>query len=166
MYEHLTREEEGSSHSKIWKSNIPYKIKIFLWLLEKDTTLTKDNMIKRKWVGNPTCRFCDMAETANHLFFQCPTARVILGIVAWCLGTNTIPNTVNQYWGWVENCLPHGKKYHTLGLAAIWKARNKVCFEHIQIKHPAEILYHSCSLMSYWAGLGMATGVKYPRTRG
>jgi hypothetical protein len=36
---------------------------------------------------------------------------------------------------------------------AIWKARNKTCFEKIILKNPIEIIYHMCALMKYWAGL-------------
>jgi hypothetical protein len=52
MYDHLTRDDEGCPFSHIWKAKIPYKIKIFTWLLENNVVLTKDNMAKRKWDGN------------------------------------------------------------------------------------------------------------------
>jgi hypothetical protein len=35
----------------------------------------------------------------------------------------------------------------------IWKGRNKVVFDKKVIRHPAEIVLHACSLLSYWAGL-------------
>lgn len=44
-----------------------------------------------------------------------------------------------------------------LGLAAIcwaiWKARNKTCFENIQIKNPHDIIFSACLFMRYWSGL-------------
>lgn len=58
-----------------------------MWLLQTGATLTKDNMLKRKWQGDPTCRFCMATETVDHLFFQCPTAKVVLGNYChqlWC----------------------------------------------------------------------------------
>lgn len=133
MYNHLTSDEEGNAHSKIWKAKIPYKIKIFLWLLEQGATLTKDNMIKRKWIGDPTCRFCDAVETTDDLFFQCPTSKVVWGIITGCLGTTVIPSNINQYWKWIDKYLPQLKQIHGFGLAAIcwaiWNARNRACFE-------------------------------------
>lgn len=157
MYNQLTSDEAGDSHSKIWKAKIPYKIKIFLWLLELGATLTKENMIKRNWVGDPTCRFCDAVETTYHLFFQCPTAKVVWGITAGCLGATDIPTNVKQYWKWVEKYLPNCKQTHVFGLAVIcwpiWKARNKACFERKLIKHLAEINCHACSFMNFWTGL-------------
>jgi hypothetical protein len=49
----LTTDDNGPAHQKIWKGKIPAKIKIFMWLLESNAILTKDNMIKRKWLGGP-----------------------------------------------------------------------------------------------------------------
>ena len=46
---------------------------------------------------------------------------------------------------------------HTLGFAeicwAIWKSRNKTCFDKKIIKNPAEILIHACALIEFWANL-------------
>jgi hypothetical protein len=36
---------------------------------------------------------------------------------------------------------------------AIWKCRNKVCFENKALKNPSVILHSACSFMRYWAGL-------------
>jgi len=76
-YDHLTVGQSKGHFNHIWKAKIPYKIKIFTWLLEKDAVLTKDNLIKRNWLGNPSCIFCGQLETSKHLFFQCPVARCI-----------------------------------------------------------------------------------------
>jgi hypothetical protein len=48
VYDHLTQDDDGFHFSHIWKSKIAYKVKIFTWLLENNTILTKDNMVKRK----------------------------------------------------------------------------------------------------------------------
>jgi len=76
-YDHLTVGQSRGHFNHIWKAKIPYKIKIFTWLLEKDVVLTKDNLIRRNWLGNPSCIFCGQLETSKHLFFQCPVARCI-----------------------------------------------------------------------------------------
>jgi hypothetical protein len=36
---------------------------------------------------------------------------------------------------------------------AIWKARNKACFEGKNIKNPIEIICHAGALMKFWAGI-------------
>ena len=83
VYNHLTLDETGLNFKHIWKSKIPYKIKIFLWLLKNNAILIKDNLLKRKWLGDPHCYFCHEVENIGHLFFRCPIAKTIWGIVEW-----------------------------------------------------------------------------------
>ena len=47
VYDRLTIDDKGESYSRIWKAGLPYKIKIFLWLLEQGAILTKENMVRR-----------------------------------------------------------------------------------------------------------------------
>lgn len=47
VYNFLSSDDNGQSFKHIWKAKMPYKIKIFLWLLENGAVLTKDNMIKK-----------------------------------------------------------------------------------------------------------------------
>ena len=156
-YDRLTSDDNGESYSRIWKAKFPYKIKIFTWLLENKDILTKDNTVKKNWPGNPTCAFFSQLESLDHMFFQCSVARVTWGFIAFCLGAHEIPNDILSYSGWIRKFLP-GETivYHLIFAAiywAIWKCRNKACFDSKLIKHPAEITYHSCSFMMYWAGL-------------
>ena len=126
-------------------------------LVENNAILTKDNLIKRNWVGSPTCHFCLENETIDHLFFACPVARITWGIIGTCLGTNTIPKNLTQYHSWITQLLPEGKGVHICGCVAvcwaIWKCRNKACFDKKTIKNPLEIIIHVCSFLTYWAGL-------------
>jgi len=141
----------------IWKAKIPYKIKIFVWLLEQNAILTKDNMIKRNWVGDPTCFFCSLPETRDHLFFECVVAKVVWGVIGRCLGANNTPRGLTQYKDWIRRWMPSGGTFHTFGLAAVcwatWKCRNRACFDKKMIKNPAEIILHAGAYMNYWAGL-------------
>lgn len=59
VYNAMTRNDSGPYHKKIRRSKIPAKIKIFLWLMMNNATLTKDNLLRRNWVGNPSCFFCE-----------------------------------------------------------------------------------------------------------
>jgi hypothetical protein len=77
MYDQISSAAGGGSFTRFWKAKIPYKIKNFMWLVENNAILTKDNMIKRRWAGDPLCQFCNERETVNHLFFECIVARVI-----------------------------------------------------------------------------------------
>jgi hypothetical protein len=80
-----------------------------------------------------------------------------LGVMATCFHQATRPLSYDQFWVWVTSALPGGEGFHMLGLAAIswaiWKARNRACFEKKLIKHPIEIIFSACTFMQYWAGL-------------
>ena len=58
---------------------------------------------------------------------------------------------------WIQEKFSVPKELHGLGVGAvcwaIWKARNKACFDNIIVKSPIEILCRACALMDYWAGL-------------
>lgn len=97
LYESLSSGSYGRPLRRIWKGKIPPKIKIFMWLLENGVILTKDNMIRRNWSGNPTCFFCENDESIDHLFFACPVARVVCGCVAVCLESSYIPGCLEHY---------------------------------------------------------------------
>jgi hypothetical protein len=55
-----------------------------MWLLEQKAILTKDNMVKRKLQGAPSCYFCGAPKDCDHLMFFCPIAKVIWGVIASC----------------------------------------------------------------------------------
>ena len=61
----------------IWGVKVPLHIKIFMWFVHKQVILTKDNLIKRRWVGSPRCCFYDHDETIQHLFLECPLAKLL-----------------------------------------------------------------------------------------
>jgi hypothetical protein len=125
--------------------------------MENNAILTKDNMLRRKWKGNPDCYFCDKDESVNHLFFTCSMAKVVWACIAQCLGANNIPHNLNHCWLWLERWLPHGRKLHVWGVVAvcwaIWKSRNRACFDKKLIKNPIEIICHAGALMKFWTGL-------------
>lgn len=157
LYNHMTKDESGESHRKIWKAKIPEKIKNFMWLLENRDTLTKDNMLRKNWLGDLACYFCDQYESIDHLFFICPIAKVIWCIVAMCFGISTRPRNMNQYWKWINKICPGRQDIQTIGLSAIcwsiWKRRNKACFKKVIIKHPCDIIFQSCAFLKCWTSL-------------
>jgi zinc-binding in reverse transcriptase len=59
----------NSDYDVLWKSHIPFKIQIFLWLIRKNKIFTR---VKKGWNGCITCLFCEQDEIIEHLFVQCP----------------------------------------------------------------------------------------------
>lgn len=56
----------------LWSLPIPYKIRVFMWLLTKNKILTKVKLQSKGWTGNTQCHFCSGVEDVNHLFLLCP----------------------------------------------------------------------------------------------
>lgn len=125
--------------------------------MSNEAILTEDNMLKRKWTSSPECYFCDCNESTEHLFFKCSMAKIVWACLAKCLGATDILGNLVQCWSWLEKWLPQGKKFHVWGITAIcwaiWKARNRVCFDNKFIKSPVEIICHAGAVMKFWAGL-------------
>ena len=59
-------------YDTVWKVKIPFKIKIFLWLVIKKRVLTRVHFSTRGWQGDISCVFCGEPETVDYLFVQCP----------------------------------------------------------------------------------------------
>lgn len=132
MYDHLTRDESFEPLKFIWKAKIPQKIKIFMWLIHNNAILTRDNLIKRKWPGDASCVFCNDLESIDHIFFLCPVAKVIWGVIATSFGASIVPLSFSGYSTWINQVLASGDSVFMLGVAvicwAIWKTRNAVIF--------------------------------------
>jgi hypothetical protein len=119
VYEHLTKRDEGISYSRVWRAKLPEKIKVFMWLVEQRSILTKDNMKKRNRQGDPDCYFCGQFEDTDHLLLVCPISKVIWGVIAMCFHQNDMPSSYDQFWPWLEKSLPGGQDVYMVGLAAI-----------------------------------------------
>jgi hypothetical protein len=118
-YKQLCSHECGPSFKNLWKAKIPLKIRIFMWLVFQNVILTKDNLVKRKWKGSPTCYFCKENESSQHLFFECSTAKYVWSLIAFTLGSDCRPCNMDQYWFWIQRSLPQAPSLHVVGLAAV-----------------------------------------------
>jgi hypothetical protein len=93
MYNDLVVRNASRLNLITWKAKIPLKIKIFLWYLWKGVILTKDNLAKRQWKGCTRCCFCSEHETIQHLFFDCPMARLMWFAISVTFGITKPANT-------------------------------------------------------------------------
>ena len=157
VYKLLEKTVVGPNYKWLWKTKVPLKIRIFLWQLVQDAVPTRENMKKRKWLGNPCCSFCDQMETSNHLFFSCTTAKSVWGIVGAVLKTETCPKNFWQCFSWFYAFWPGGGKFYPLMIAAVcwslWTTRNKMTFDKYKLRNPISIVFTACAFLTYWAGL-------------
>lgn len=143
----------GEIHKKIWHIKVPLTIRIFLWLLIRNSVLTKNYLKKRGWrKGNETCQFCDKKEAIQHLFFDWPMARFTWNVVSCAFDLKPMKNVQHTLGAWTQNCDKVTKQLLLVAVAAVlwstWKARNKVCFEQILPQDPTDILYRARSWMN------------------
>jgi hypothetical protein len=118
---------------KIWKWKLPLKIKIFLWFLQRGVILTKDNLAKKNWKGSQKCVCCYLNETIQHLFIDCPLAKMIWRFIFYATNLSR-PRSINHMFGnWLNNQNKDFKQLIRVGVAticwAIWKCRNDIVFK-------------------------------------
>lgn len=72
----------GSHTHRIWKLNVPPRMKIFGWLMLLNRVLTIDNLIKRGWQIPNRCVMCKQAcESVSPLFSSCPFTTALIDLV-------------------------------------------------------------------------------------
>jgi hypothetical protein len=160
VYKDLSKAGIDRSFKHLRKAKIPLKIKVWLWLIWHNAIATKDTMTERGWTGNPFCQFCKQKETILHLFFSCPAAKYVWSCVAKAIDAFTMPENFSQFFWWFPRHVPASRNVQILGVAAIcwaiWKLRNRACFEGKLIHSPIELIIYSTVFMNYWAGLNSA----------
>ena len=63
---------------KLWKLRLPERVKMFIWRIGSNSLPTRDNLLKRINIDDPSCLFCGFeVENCCHLFFGCPVAKAI-----------------------------------------------------------------------------------------
>ena len=63
---------------KLWKLQLPLKLKLFSWLVGKDKLLTWEALQRRGWVGPSICSLCKSApEDLHHLLMHCPFSKEV-----------------------------------------------------------------------------------------
>ncbi len=72
----------GAQHSPIWKIiwklKVPRVIHLFLWRACNNILPTKENLLRRKIVSDPTCPLCGReTETSGHVLWSCDAARAV-----------------------------------------------------------------------------------------
>jgi hypothetical protein len=89
---------------------VPLKIFFFMWFLHRKRVLTKDNLIKRIWTVNETCCFYDNKESRQHIFFECPFAKIVWRII-YDIWVSSTKNITNIYRNWLKG-IPKNELVH------------------------------------------------------
>ena len=101
-YEDLLNGHTRYLRKYLWKLKVPLKIKIFLWFLNRKELLTKDNLVKRQWVGCTRCVFCNENESVEHLFIKCNLARDVWRLVHFTFNVYPPTSISNMFGSWLN----------------------------------------------------------------
>lgn len=111
---------------------------------------------KRGWKGCEKCCVCGITESVNHIFFDCPIARMIWGFFREIFKWHDCPTSMKS----LSEMWIHGKGPLATSLTlfifagftwAIWNNRNKMAIEHKFPKSPSDIIYIALSFMQKWS---------------
>jgi hypothetical protein len=114
----------------VWKLKIPPRVQIFLWLLYKNKTLTRDNLAKRREVLDKTCLFCNEPESVCHLFFECCVANRLWPVTTEILNLRSDWNFEVLATFWIAN-----KRHAFTNIISsaviwcLWNVCNKMCLQ-------------------------------------
>ena len=103
----------------IWKIKVPLRIKIFMWFVHKQVILTKDNLIKRRWVGSSRCCFCDHDEAIQHLFLECPLTKLLWRTIHIAFNMNPPVDITSLFGTWLAGVEQITTTHIRIGICAI-----------------------------------------------
>uniref|UniRef100_A0ACD5XRS3 Uncharacterized protein n=1 Tax=Avena sativa TaxID=4498 RepID=A0ACD5XRS3_AVESA len=115
----------------IWRSAIPHRHKVFLWLAFRRRLNTKDNMANKQWGNDSGCDQCPALESFEHISLHCRQA-------SWVWEKLNIAHTAartNDLVEFVESTIS-GKDSKTWPLLLaicflqLWYARNNRIFNN------------------------------------
>ena len=126
----------NTEYQSIWKSHIPLKIKIFLWLVRKNKILTKANLKIKGWQDDSFCVFCSQLETTDHLFVSCSYSKSIWDWITSFNNFNFDYSSLEELW-FIDAVIPLKDRLlvellRGAVLWCIWLEKNRVCFNDKQ----------------------------------
>lgn len=125
-----------------------------MWLLKRNSILTKENLCKRGWIGDPSCPFCGAFETVDHLFVSCPFAFQIWTWIASHNNFHFTGSTMSDIWH-IAAPIPLKEPLlieliRGVVLWILWLERNKICFQHTPLPSVQVVGSKIISLTIFW----------------
>lgn len=159
LYRHLLN--PGAVYTpmtEMWEAKIPLKVKIFMWLLNKDRIQAAEQLKRKNWKGSDKCKMCGHLEKPSHIMFECVVARWLWATLREYLGwRNPVTNIsdVNLMLFW--NGRTKDSSLLAIIIAAacwsIWLTRNDYVFRDVIITNPDALIYRMISMMRKWSVL-------------
>jgi len=96
------------------------------------------------------CVFCDSEESIDHLFFDCPFARLVWRVIHFTFNIPPPANVTNMFGNWLNGVDKKNKAYVRVGICAlvwaIWNCRNDLVFNKNQNAHSLQVI----RMVTHW----------------
>ena len=146
---------------RMWRSRIPLKIRVFLWLLLRWGLMTRS--LRQRWDPHSSaeCVLCTSGlEDCDHLFVRCPLAQAV-----WTMtrGGRAQASSMEVLWRSMADGPYHrGAEWHLIfaTLWTIWNHRNEVVFRG-RTPSAEAVIHEARGLVFLWnrGDLGIVTYV-------
>ena len=117
--------------------------------------LTKNNLIKRWWVGSPRCCFCDHDETIQHLFLECPLAKLLWRTIHIAFNINPPVDIDSLFRTWlagVEHTIAARIQIGICALLwAIWNCRNDFILNRQYNLNFLRVIFRATAWIRTWS---------------
>lgn len=82
---------EGKSWTRLWKVQVPSKLRVFLWRLAQQSLPTGDVRCHRHMAATNACSICGAEDSWRHSLISCTVARSV-----WALADEDITEHVSM----------------------------------------------------------------------
>lgn len=134
---------------------VPLKIKFFMWYSDRKVILTKDNLIKRDWQGCTKCCFCGDEELIEHLFLQCPLAKLLWQTIHIAFNLPPPTSSTNMFGNWLVGMHPKLKSRIRVGICAllwaVWNTHNDCIFNRTKVSNFLQVIFKASSWIHTWS---------------
>ncbi|KAL6228112.1 hypothetical protein ACLB2K_002066 [Fragaria x ananassa] len=132
MILHNTGRARRKYWSKVWKAQVPPKVRGFIWRLCRDIVPTRAALHRKFYVSDMTCVFCNKGvETGLHLFRDCSMACIFWKHNPLHLKSQSFPGVTIAEWIGVVMDRLSGQQLDVffVSLWALWTERNNILWK-------------------------------------
>ena len=124
---------EEKAWQRLWKSQVPSKIRLFLWRLARQSLPTGDVRCHRNMAETSACSICGAEDSWRHSLINCSMARCVWALVDegvtehMCLSEE--PSAKQWLFAMMETLSRDDFARMAVTTWAIWFARRKIIFD-------------------------------------
>ena len=125
--------EEGA-WKKLWQTQVPGKVRMFLWRLSKHSIPTNDVRAHRHMSGSSACGICGAQDSWRHSLIECSMSRCVWALSDEDILEHMLSNRTDDARLWIfwlfETTNQHDLAKILVMMWAIWWARRKAIHDN------------------------------------